>query len=258
MQLKSPGIWRFCLALPFAAAVAVAGCAGDTEADDEPGEPDADPSSLTCHPVLGPGCPGGEKCCFILTDPLTGEGRTGCSDQGSVAIGAECTSPQLPGEADDCVSGSHCYNGRCRAMCVLGFETCAGGSFCVEFEGLDFDLCLPGCDPLLQNCEDMGGGTPQGCYLIEGGSVCAAVAGGGPGRAPGEPCVYQNECEPFSGCFDDGMGAGICLHYCDFATYGTAGDFGQPANDPDNCEPGEICGGVVGETIVGVCVEDAW
>lgn len=239
MRLPSPGI---------ALLVAVAACNGAAVEPDAGGGPDAGPLPTFCHPVFGPGCPDDYKCAFILDDPGTGLGHTGCAPQGRAAIGEVCMEPQLPGETDDCRSGGHCYTGRCKAMCAVGFDTCASDEACFDVDPLDFDVCLQLCDALAQDCPDTESGKPQGCYLTQNGTVCAAPVGGGQGAPPGEPCIYQNECSVGSGCFDDGMGAGVCLHYCDFATHGL-----EP--DPDNCQPAEICARITGEDIVGVCVE---
>lgn len=99
---------------------------------------------------------------------------------------------------DDCDAGLICVgigptkNGTCVPLCQ-GLEDdplcpedwlCAGGS------GNFFDLCLPSCDPLAQDCIE---GT--GCYGTEYGFVCMPDKSGDEGQLF-DPCQFSNSCEP--------------------------------------------------------------
>jgi hypothetical protein len=76
-------------------------------------------------------------------------------------------------------------------------------------------LCLPDCDPLLQDC-------PQGhaCYVFLEGPVCSEDASGD-GGAAGDPCQEIDACDPGLGCINadfvpDCPGpVGCCAPFCD-------------------------------------------
>ncbi|MEM6993405.1 MAG: hypothetical protein AAF721_23025, partial [Myxococcota bacterium] len=81
-------------------------------------------------------------------------------------------------------------------------------------------LCLPSCDPLMQDCPADGG-----CYLVEGIAVCAPVSGT---LLSGDACGSANACTPGLACVDGGggcaLGTSCCGPYCDVGDPGcTAG-----------------------------------
>jgi hypothetical protein len=259
------------LACAVIGALVVLGCGGDDDAasdDDGPMFPDANQGDdddadggvdggpiLECNPISQTGCDAGEKCAFVLDDVDSRVGHTGCVANGTVEQGGDCTGPEAVGESDDCVAGAHCYLSKCNAMCVDNTQ-CGDAGACQSFESLDYDVCLPSCNPLDQtSCPQ---DPLQGCYLGSGGAVCAAVTDAM--SAPGGPCTYLNDCNPGGGCYDDGMGGGICLEYCDF-------DAGYDEKTMQPCCGGDpscagmhgcsdlthICGGIQDEDVIGVC-----
>jgi hypothetical protein len=217
---------------------------------DDGGGSDDGGTPARCNPATQAGCGPGEKCAFIVDDVRSGDGHVGCAEDGTIVITGDCTAPDEAGTTDDCVQEGHCYEGVCREICDEDVG-CPAGT-CVRVAGVAFDLCLPDCDALTQNC--LPG---EGCYLVEGGAICADVAGGG---APGDACKFLNECDAGAGCFDDGVGAGRCLAYCDFGGTFDEGSM-QPCCGPGcggtiGCAGDEICAGVADEPVVGVCVTD--
>ncbi len=208
--------------------------------DASPNGPDSAPLGGPCDPILQD-CAAGQKCALIVMDTGAQTGTVGCALNGDKAVGQSCSQPSMVGASDDCVSGSHCVFGTCHEMCVIGTSPCAAGG-CVGVNNLEmqFDICLPNCDPLLQNC-----GAGDGCYLTGDGPVCAAVVGaGGAGVPPGGSCTSLNDCQAGSGCFNT---PGTCLKYCNFSLY-------PNVRDPDYCALGEVCGGIVDEDTYGVCI----
>lgn len=209
------------------------------------------PFKLSCNAVSQSGCCPGEKCAFILDDAESGIGHTGCVAAGDTVLGEPCEAPAGPGHGDDCVPGAHCAEGRCVEICVVDAGGCDGANVCVGFEGLDFDVCIPACDPL--DPDACPGDRLRGCYLTSWGGVCAVVVGG-EGQPLGGACEHLNDCAPGAGCFDDGVGGGLCRAYC-----GPLPDCFSPDGTPTACACGgctadELCGGIAGEDRVGVCV----
>ena len=75
-------------------------------------------------------------------------------------------------------------------------------------------LCLPICDPLLQNCDE-----GEGCYPTHDTFICAPDAGGDMG-ALGESCEYINVCDSGLTCaaapnVPGCVGMGCCTEFCD-------------------------------------------
>jgi hypothetical protein len=225
-------------------------CGGGAELQTDAG-PDIN-GDLACDPVLQNGCGDGLRCTLIVSDPDAGPGRPGCFAQGSLDVGQDCVSPTVSGAADDCRAGSYCYVGKCHEMCNVGGAGCSDGT-CIGFANLEFDLCLPNCDPLAQDCPDTPGGSPQGCYLTTTGSVCAAIFGGD-GVAPSGSCSFVNDCERGAGCF--GGTPGVCHKYCDIEACppDELTQIAQPC--ADYCAAGEVCQRILGQSGYGACVPE--
>jgi hypothetical protein len=76
-------------------------------------------------------------------------------------------------------------------------------------------LCLPNCDPLLQDCQE-----GEACYPVGDTFVCGPDVSGEMGLF-GEPCAFINVCDPGLFCagpdiVPDCQGAsGCCSSFCD-------------------------------------------
>ncbi len=224
--------------------------------------PDAgEPPDGACNPVVQD-CGPGFKCGFVLDDPMSGLGHTGCAVDGTAPLGEACTSPTVAGTSDTCAAGGSCYQSICREICTTVSDTCSEGS-CVPFNDIDFDMCLPNCDPIAQDCPG-----DDACYLLTSGSVCAGVF---MDAQPGEPCTAANGCTAGAGCFGD---PGTCLRYCSLTVCPPQLDdmgnvvawCGPEADPPCTCAGGaefsgmeclatESCQGIMGNDLIGVCAE---
>lgn len=126
---------------------------------------------------------------------------------------------------DDCDASSMCWGvdpvtlqGTCAPFCGGAPESpiCAPGSACyIDFDGL-LNLCLPTCDPLLQDCP-LG----QLCAASQHGEpfVCLPAAPSPAGLFA--PCDAAFDCAPALACVPDGFasecqaGSDCCVPLCD-------------------------------------------
>ena len=188
-------------------------------------------------------CPDGEKCMPWANDGDKYWNSSRCSpvDGTPAQIGDACT---VEGSGvsgiDDCALGLMCFwvdpitgEGTCVAncgnseadpMCKDPATTCV-----IDFDGV-IALCLPACDPLLQDCAQ-GMCSPFGVHEAEG-FACGAPL---PPLVPdGDPCEHDWECNPGSMCpngdeeapaCDDGP---CCTPLC-------------ALDDPEACADGFVC-----------------
>ncbi len=169
-------------------------------------------------------CPEGEKCMPWANDGGSSWNATKCSpiDRAPQEPGEACT---VEGNAvsgiDNCAKDSMCWNvdpetngGICIPFCEGSSPdnaTCDVGYYCsINGDGTVI-LCLPECDPLLQNCPGDDACLPSGEYFI-----CAS----GDAGLYGDPCEYANACKPGLYCLnpeyvEDCKAAGCCTPFCD-------------------------------------------
>ncbi len=210
-----------------------------------------------------------DGCVFICTDTDTGGGECDLWDQdcmdgekcnpwandgGNSWNSSRCapvdSGPGQPGDActaegsgvsglDSCDAGSMCWNtdeensGVCVALCQGSEQNpvCDDPSTaCIIANDGFLPLCLPVCDPLLQDCAQ-----GEACYPGDNGFVCAPDASGPELGAFGDPCEYTNACDPSLVCvgaaaFPACDNTRCCTNFC---------DLGDP-------EPSSGCGGVAG------------
>lgn len=188
-------------------------------------------AGMDCSPWLQD-CPVGEKCnawdssgggawdanaCFAIDPAPVGVGDV-CTVVGSGTSGV-----------DNCELGAMCWGvdvmtneGTCVALCTgtpMAPVCAPAGTSCVIENGGVLTLCLPACDPLLQDCA-----AGDGCYLVGDDFVCAPDASGAQG-VDGDDCAFINVCDPGLYCADSTsveacFGIGCCTPFCDLSAPG--------------------------------------
>jgi hypothetical protein len=172
-------------------------------------------------------CPAGEKCMPWANDGGGSWNATRCSplDANPAQSGDSCT---VEGSGvsgiDNCDISAMCWDvgEEGTGVCVPFCSGSAEAPICDNpDEGCSITndgvliLCLPFCDPLIQDC-------PEGnaCYPEPNGFFCSPDASGESGVF-GDPCEYINVCDPGFWCADATAvpgcaGAiGCCSSYCD-------------------------------------------
>jgi hypothetical protein len=175
-------------------------------------------------------CPAGEKCMPWANDGGGAWNATKCTpvDPNPKQVGDPCTADGGGSSGvDDCDIGTMCWN----VDGMTGMGTCVG--FCtgtpqdpmctdpddvclITNEGV-LILCLPICDPILQDCP----GNMEGCYLVDGITITCGPDASGMGGVYGDPCEYDNVCDPGLYCapadeVPNCQGSvGCCSQWCD-------------------------------------------
>jgi hypothetical protein len=189
--------------------------------------PDGGGVTFECD-VIAQDCPLGEKCMPWANDGGNAWNATRCSPvaENPGQPGDECTvdGTGVSG-VDDCDLGSMCWNvdpetniGTCVSMCS-GDEAspvCEDpGTACVNVNDGAIVLCLPSCDPLLQDCPE-----GQACYGIDDAFSCVPDASGELGLY-GDACEFINVCDPGLFCASAEAvpsctgSLGCCSEFCD-------------------------------------------
>ncbi len=223
--------------------------AGDSGSEGMPFivEPDGGGVSFECD-LFAQDCPEGEKCMPWGNDGGTWN-ATRCSpiSDNPGQPGDECT---VEGSGtsgiDSCDIGVMCWDvdpetnmGSCVQMCT-GDEAnpiCEDpGTTCSIANDGAIVLCLPVCDPILQDCPE-----GQACYPVAEDWVCGPDASGEMGTY-GDPCEFINVCDPGLMCLDASAtpncmgGSGCCTEVCDITDpEGDAQCTGAP--DGQTCQP---------------------
>lgn len=193
-------------------------------------EPDV-PVAFECDP-FAQDCPVGEKCGAWANDGGSSWNATACFpiDPAAVGVGETCV-VQGAGTSgiDNCELGAMCWDvdevtseGTCVALCTgsAANPMCAAGNTCAISNDGALNLCLPGCDPLLQDC--IAG---QACYPVGDGFTCAPDASGAQGF-DGDLCEFINVCDPGLMCVGgdavEGCAGfvGCCTPFCDLSVGG--------------------------------------
>ena len=131
---------------------------------------------------------------------------------------------------DDCAKGHMCWNvndkneGICVALCTGTPDApkCEAGFSCAIANDGVLNLCLPDCDPLLQDCDGTDLCIPNGDKFI-----CVLDASGDMGKAL-DPCEFANSCDKGLVCLNTAAASkacmqgsmGCCSPYCDFSAMG--------------------------------------
>ena len=174
-------------------------------------------------------CPEGQKCTAYIAGGGGAWDATKCVDVAKEpdAVGDECTSEGAASGVDSCVKGAMCWSvddmgvGTCVALCTGSPDApvCADDVACVIANDGALNLCLPACDPLLQDCLDPN----EVCYPINDGFTCAPDASGEEGQA-NDSCGFINVCDKGLMCADAAFvgggceppATGCCTPFCEF------------------------------------------
>ena len=243
------------------------------------GEPDADSSSsegiaddtgevsppIACDP-WAQDCPEGEKCMPYEADPVDTYvwDALGCFPLVANAKqpGDSCTVVEngVSGQ-DDCAKGAMCMGvdeetlqGVCIAMCegTPAVPRCADTSTtCIIANDGVILVCLPQCDPLVQDCAE-----GEGCYESgTGGFFCFAQDETATGDAAyGAPCMTLNYCNPGLMCAPAATVPGCAEEYCCTEFCDASDDAEQCSGDGQACVPYFAADAAPpGFTDVGVC-----
>jgi hypothetical protein len=209
---------------------------GDGDGDGDPGDGDGDPTGFVpdpgdmesvtdCDPLMQD-CPEGDKCVAYASAGGTWDANKCVGVTGSGSSGDECIYDGAAMGSDNCDADNVCWNALDVDGVLLGtcFPFCTGdinNPLCddpdqtcrVVNDGV-ITICLPRCDPLLQDCDE-----GLGCYWsgTSGTFQCILTVGGIPS---GEPCGFNNDCNPGNFCADAAAletcaGSGCCATFCD-------------------------------------------
>jgi hypothetical protein len=176
-------------------------------------------------------CPDGQKC-----NPWANDGGTWNAtkcvplDANPAQVGDPCMVEGDPKSGlDNCMAAAMCWAvdaethiGTCVGFCT-GTEanpSCDDpGTTCSITNGGSLILCLPVCDPLLQNCVN-----DQGCYGVGSHFICAPNASQPDAGNYGDPCAFLNVCNPGLFCAAAGAvpncqgASGCCSEFCDITS----------------------------------------
>ena len=184
-------------------------------------------STIECD-TFAQDCPPGQKCVPWAEGGGGAWNATKCVDvTGDGAPGDPCFAPE-GGVAgiDDCAFGSICwdvdqtFHGTCVRQCMGTPDApiCPQKFFCVITAEGAINLCLPNCDPLLQDCP---GGDLCLPHLDDSGFQCVLDVSGDLGQA-NDPCEFANACDKGLLCIDaldassacDPRSPGCCQPFC--------------------------------------------
>ncbi len=182
--------------------------------------------SSECDP-FAQDCREGEKCTAYIAGGGNAWDANKCVDvTGAHEPGDECSSEGAASGVDSCVKGAMCWGvdemgvGTCVALCTGSPDApvCADDVACVIANDGALNLCLPACDPLLQDCLDPN----EVCYPISDGFTCAPDASGEEGQH-NDSCAFINTCDKGLMCADAAfVGAGCvppatscCTEFCE-------------------------------------------
>lgn len=165
-------------------------------------------------------CPNGEKCVPYASGGGTWDGLECVPILGDHSAGEDCQYDGPAASTDDCDGTSWCWDsdvdgeGVCRPFCTgtPDMPECPPMSQCtISGDGV-INICLPTCDPVIQDCSD-----GLACYWTGNEFNCVPSAGDIP---PGDTCSFANECSEGSICADPSVmpncdGPGCCASFCD-------------------------------------------
>lgn len=228
-------------------------------------ESDAPPESPKCG-VFEQDCPEGQKCSAYEEDDAGYLNSAGCFEVvGDGQHGDPCTIDVAEGAIDDCAAGVMCWYtdedaaGVCVELCTGTPENpkCApSNSSCLVCSGCAINLCLPGCDPLQQDCF-----VNAVCIGEQNGDGFFCVPDGSDGDGPeGTPCEFATTCNPGTLCVNPDFypnpacqgSLGCCAPFCDLSDMNACAGvsvegvscvpYHEPGQAPPELENVGLCG----------------
>lgn len=192
------------------------------------GHYDGGPGLFECD-LFAQDCPRLEKCMPWAIDGGGTWDGTRCSPifARSGQAGESCTvEASTTYGIDNCGIGLMCWGvdpetlaGTCIPICTgsPGFPVCEDpDTTCMVGNAGAIALCLPTCQPLMQDCP-----SDEGCFAMGSDFVCVPDASGGNG-GHGAPCEFVNACEPGQLCLSAAAhsacpAVGCCSSLCDLS-----------------------------------------
>lgn len=192
----------------------------------------AGPDPVACDPWIED-CPEGQKCSAYADDggndwnaykcvpiaPQPDQAGDPCTIEGSPVSGLDSCDKHL-----QCWSWGEGLEGHCVPLCTgtQNNATCEDPeAYCALSGDGVLQLCLPSCDPLLQDCE-----ADQACIPDINGPrfICVPQLDGAPAGQVFDTCEFANACAPGLVCVPpmyadecDPNVAGCCLPHCDLS-----------------------------------------
>jgi hypothetical protein len=232
----------------------------DSDADADPnGAEHLSPTHVeSCDPIAQTGCEDHQKCVPYAQPGASSFNANMCVDVlGRLSAGEPCTRDALAHPTDDCDADSFCWDverdvggsGVCRAFCTGTDDDplCAADTSCSISNSGAVALCIPTCDPVLQDCAD----ERQGCHWMGDDFQCVDGVQGtqklGDSCDSVDDCVAGTECVT-SDALPDCKGASCCAAYCEL--------------DDSRCDSDTACmpffaegAGPAGSEHVGACID---
>lgn len=176
--------------------------------------------------VFAQQCPEGEKCASIIRDGGGSWDSSRCVPvTGTDVAGDPCVAQSVAEGLDSCAEGFMCWGvdeqgmGTCVAQCMgdLVAPSCPNDGVCTIGGDGSLAVCLPYCDPLIQDCAE-----GAACYPLGDSFRCLADASGAAGEV-NDPCELINVCAPGLFCAEPAaVGAGCppgslgcCTPFCE-------------------------------------------
>lgn len=185
---------------------------------------DDTPSPNQCDP-FAQDCEVGEKCVPYASSGGNWDANKCVPVLGDAKVGEPCTYSNPSDATDSCDASSMCWNvgdvdgepiGTCSAFCsgTPDDPMCPAASSCsISCDG-SLSVCIPSCDPIVQDCLGLG------CYWTGSDFMCVFAAG--EGIEEGQACGFINDCKPglicvnadnLPGCAD----SACCTAFCELS-----------------------------------------
>ncbi len=178
-----------------------------TEADSDTATFDIPPETTACE-LFSQTCPENEKCVPYAMGGGSWDALKCVPITGDKAPGETCELTSIESGIDDCDGTSYCWDDSCREMCTgsANDPQCPPQTECMINGSSIIALCLPTCDPLLQNCAE-----GQGCVWSGTEFDCLESQGSIP---VGETCEFLASCVTGGLCIDNEWLPGCEGDYC--------------------------------------------